>query len=271
MLDFDRFNDLAEKHKDAYRKAPAFPHTYFDNFLSEDLARKILAEFPSETWPHWKKHYHSDSLKLASAEMSQMGETTRQLFYELNSAPFLKFLETLTGIEGLIPDPYYWGGGLHQISAGGFLGVHADFNWHEKLQLDRRINLLIYLNEDWREEYGGHLEFWNREMSQCITKILPQFNRCALFSTSDYSYHGHPDPLTCPPGRSRKSIALYYYSNGRPKEEVVLGPHTTIYKKRPGIAHGNTKTSKYLLHRVVPPFLLDLQYKLRQKWSESHS
>jgi Rps23 Pro-64 3,4-dihydroxylase Tpa1-like proline 4-hydroxylase len=93
--------------------------------------------------------------------------------------------------------------------------VHADFNRHEKLNLDRRLNLLLYLNRDWKEEYGGHLQLWTRDMGRCVVKVLPVFNRCVVFSTTDFSYHGHPDPLTCPPGRTRKSIAMYYYTNGR--------------------------------------------------------
>src|SRR6185436_17882303 len=148
--------------------------------------------------------------KLASKLESQLGERTRRFIWGLNSQVFLTYLETLTGIEGLIPDPHLFGGGLHQIVPGGFLKVHADFNRHEKLKLDRRLNVLIYLNRDWKEEYGGHLELWNRDMSRPERRVLPLFNRCVVFSTTDFSYHGHPDPLRCPEGRTRKSIAMYY-------------------------------------------------------------
>ena len=103
---------------------------------------------------------------------------------------FLEFLESLTGIDGLIPDPYYEGGGLHPIVPGGFLKVHADFNWHKDLKLDRRLNVIVYLNRNWKEEYGGHLELWNREMTRCERRVLPIFNRCVIFSTTDFSYHG---------------------------------------------------------------------------------
>ena len=114
------------------------------------------------------------------------------------------------------------------------LKVHADFNKNRFLGLDRRLNLLIYLNKDWEESYGGHFELWNKDMTKCEKKILPLFNRMAMFSTTTYSYHGHPSPLTCPPGRSRKSIALYYYTNGRPVNEIEEGleNHRTIFKYR---------------------------------------
>ena len=148
----------------------------------------------------------------------------------MNSAPVLRFLQELTGIVGLIPDPWYGGAGPHQIEPGGFLKVHVDFNLHPLLELDRRLNLLVYLNKDWREEYGGHLELWNRDVSRCEKKVLPVFNRTVVFSTTDFSFHGHPEPLACPEGRTRKSVSFYYYSNGRPEEERSA-PHDTIFRK----------------------------------------
>lgn len=145
---------------------------------------------------------------------------------------FLKFLEELTGITNLISDPSFRGGGLHNIYRGGKLGIHADFNKHERYGLDRRLNLLLYLNKEWREEYGGHIELWNREMKQCVRSYLPKFNRVVIFTTTETSFHGHPKPLSCPEYMSRKSLALYYYTNGRP-EEVQGDNHSTIFKLRP--------------------------------------
>jgi 2-oxoglutarate-Fe(II)-dependent oxygenase superfamily protein len=177
------------------------------------------------------------------------------------------FLEQLTGIEGLIPDPYFWGGGLHQITRGGYLKVHADFNRYSKLRLDRRLNLLLYLNRDWKEEYGGHLELWNEQMTTCERKILPIFNRCVVFSTTDYSYHGHPDPLNCPEQQTRKSLALYYYTNGR-LEEGVSPVHTTLFQRRPGERIGASIFS--LLTRLTPPIVIEAQNYLRRIRSRSN-
>ncbi|HEV3383297.1 MAG TPA: 2OG-Fe(II) oxygenase [Gemmata sp.] len=131
-----------------------------------------------------------------------------------------------------MPDPHYEGGGLHQIEPGGFLKIHADFNYHTRLRLDRRINLIVYLNKDWQEDYNGHLELWDRNMTHCVHKILPAYNRCVVFSTTDWSYHGHPEKLTWPAGRTRKSLALYYYTNGRPEEEKS-DAHGTLWQERP--------------------------------------
>jgi hypothetical protein len=153
------------------------------------------------------------------------------LLYHLNSITFLSFLSEVTGIPNLLPDPCFDGGGLHQIVPGGKLAIHADFNKHRRYGLDRRLNLLLYLNKDWREEYGGHLELWNRDMSQCEARVLPVFNRVMVFTTTEFTYHGHPDPLRCPEGMTRKSLALYYFTNGRPSEEQS-GEHSTVFRAR---------------------------------------
>ena len=188
-----------------------------------------------------------------------MGEKTRLLLYQLNSSIFVNFLEKLTGIKGIIPDPHFVGGGLHQIEKGGFLKIHVDFNKHKQMQVDRRLNLLLYLNKDWQEEYGGHFELWDRNMTECEAKILPIFNRCVIFNTSDFSYHGHPNPLNCPEDRTRKSLALYYYSNGRPAEEVS-GQHSTLFRERPGedLAQQQKVNNKQLLKKFIPPIVIDL-------------
>ncbi len=150
----------------------------------------------------------------------------------MNAPPMLGFLEQLTAIDGLIPDPYLGGAGPHQILSGGFLKVHVDFNVHPKLKLDRRLNMLIYLNQDWQEDWGGHLELWDREVQRCHRKILPIFNRTVVFSTTETSYHGHPNPLRCPEERTRKSLSFYYYTNGRPEAELSA-PHDTLFKPTP--------------------------------------
>ena len=145
----------------------------------------------------------------------------------------MAFLEKLTGIAGLIPDPHLRGGGLHEIRRGGSLGVHADFNFYKRLNLFRRLNLLLYLNENWSEEWGGHLELWDRTGKRCMQRIAPIFNRAVIFDTSNFSYHGHPHPLECPDNRSRKSLALYYYTVEAPADEDRT-PHTTLFIQNDG-------------------------------------
>ena len=256
--------------REQYARADPFPHVVIDDFFPEHVLDALLEEFPDPQGPRgidWQRFDAGTEKKLASKLEEQLGDRTRKFIWSLNSQVFISFLETLTSVEGLVPDPHLWGGGLHQIVPGGFLKVHADFNRHERLRLDRRLNLLLYLNRDWKEEYGGHLQLWTRDMSRCVVKVLPVFNRCVVFSTTDFSYHGHPDPLTCPEGRTRKSVALYYYTNGRPPEELS-GDHTTLFQTRPGETFGKVREPKSLRTFVkdcIPPILLQASRKLRGK------
>ena len=247
---------LAQEKADEYKNNKPFPHIYLDNFLPLDAAEAALREFPEPKQLTWSEFDNHQEKKLAFDVVEKLPAPVRDVLYFLNSRPMLQFLEVLTGIQNLIPDPYYVGGGLHQIKPGGKLEIHADFNRHTKMNLDRRLNVLIYLNKDWKEEYGGHFELWNREMTRAEQKILPLFNRCALFSTTSFSYHGHPNPLTCPPGRTRKSIATYYYSNGRPEDEVSE-THSTLFQHRPGAKEPEPSAIKSALRAITPPIVTD--------------
>lgn len=260
---------LSDRCRKSYSSAQPFPHVVIDDFFPEDVLNEILLEFPNPKEINWKKFETGAERKLASTNERQMGDKTRQLLYHLNSSTFISFLEDIVGIEGIIPDPHFEGGGLHQIEKGGYLKVHIDFNRHSRLKLDRRLNLLVYLNQDWKEEYGGHLELWDPEMEECAKKILPVFNRLVIFSTNDFSYHGHPEPLTCPEDMTRKSLALYYYSNGRPSEELNGESHSTIFKSRPG-EHIPESTKVIgskgsFLKQLTPPILVDLVKKTKSK------
>ncbi len=228
FLPLSRMKELARSGSQSYLEAKPFPHITIDNFFEPALLDRVLEEFPSPSQPGWHRFDNEHEVKLASVTEAQFGPLTRLLLYHLNSMTFLDFLSGLTGIGNLISDPSFEGGGLHQIVPGGKLDVHADFNKHGRFGLDRRLNLLLYLNKDWREEYGGHLELWNRDRTRCEVRVAPLFNRVMIFGTTDFTYHGHPHPLRCPPGTTRKSLALYYFSNGRPAEEIGA-THSTIF------------------------------------------
>ena len=253
-LDRERLTALADEKAAVYRSAEPFPHIAIDHLFPEDLLDAIIDEMPDPADAGWIRFDRTHEKKLAGKGDSQMGPVTRQLIAELNSSTFLDFLEALTGITGLIPDPHLDGGGLHQILPGGHLNIHVDFNRHKRLKLDRRLNLLLYLNRDWKDAYGGHLELWDRGMKRRVDRIAPVFNRIVVFTTTDYSYHGHPDPLTCPEGMSRKSLALYYFTNGRPAEEVKPG-HITQFRFRPG--DKVPLALDVVMLKLMPPIILD--------------
>ncbi len=213
-----------------YQSADPFPHIVLDGLFDDAVLERVLADFPKPDETRWMRFDSPTEKKLGYYhEHSTITDAVRSFLDALNGFEMLLFLEALTGIEGLIPDPYFGGGGLHQIEPGGFLKIHADFNVHPKLKLDRRANMLIYMNKDWREEWGGHLELWSADMTECRQRILPVFNRAVIFSTTDTSFHGHPHPLQSPPGVTRKSVSLYYYTAGRPDEERSAA-HDTIFR-----------------------------------------
>jgi Rps23 Pro-64 3,4-dihydroxylase Tpa1-like proline 4-hydroxylase len=231
FLPLERMSELAKSGASSYQQAKPFPHIVIDNFFDPELLERVLQEFPRPGQIAWQRFDNEREIKLASAAEGNFGPVTRLLMYHLNGMTFLEFLSNITGTDNLLPDPGFEGGGLHQIVRGGKLGVHADFNKHRKYNLDRRLNLLLYLNKDWRDDYGGHLQLWDRQMTRCEAKVAPLFNRVMIFSTTDFTYHGHPDPLQCPEGMTRKSLALYYFSNGRPAEEIS-GEHSTLFRAR---------------------------------------
>jgi len=255
--------DFADKNHECYLTAKPYPHIAIDNFLYPEILDAVVRDFPSPDSEPWETMVDKDQKKFASNVVSKMAPSVRRVLYFLNSREIVNFLEKLTGIEGLIPDPHYAGGGCHELRPGGFLKVHADFNWHKQMRLDRRINLLVYLNKDWQPEFGGNLELWDTSMRHKIAEYAPVFNRCVIFNTTDNSYHGNPTPVSCPPGRSRRSLALYYYTNGRPAGEVSQS-HGTLFKNRPGEATVGEVTVSFA-HRIVPPIVLDLWRSLKRQ------
>ena len=242
LLDFASLPAIAEQRATDYAQAEPFPHILLEDFLSSSAVDGLLAEFPGpEEQLSWRKIRAQSPTaglvqynKLGMAVIDEMPPNVRELVWELNSGTFIRFLERLTGIDQLIPDPGLRGGGIHQVLPGGVLAVHADFTNHTDYQLDRRLNVLLYLNRDWPEEYGGDLELWSTDMSHCVRKIRPLAGRCVIFNTSADSFHGHPRPLTCPDGITRKSVALYYYSKGR-QDRAVEPTSITDWQELPQV------------------------------------
>ena len=231
IVDKGFIEELGKRTLGQYRLADPFPHVVIENFLPSDFLDNVVTDFdaiPENSWQVFKKDGYA--YKLEAREMEDVGVHGREFFNQLNAPTFLRFLETLTGISGLIPDPYLMGAGFHKIPRGARLAIHADFNWYEHFKLYRRVNLLCYLNEEWPENYGGHLELWDQSLIKCVKRVTPIFNRCVIFNTTDTSFHGYPHPLTCPDGSFRKAATLYYYTNGRPATDGTLDPHKTFWK-----------------------------------------
>jgi len=254
-FDPEKLSALAEANKVKFQTNSPFPHVVIDDLLPEYVLDQVLAELPpiprgdsNETSPTKA----SERYKTAHPEPDFFGLHTTHLLYQLNAAAFLDFLEKLTGINGLVSDLRLDGGGYHLTLRGGRLGVHSDFSHHRRSKMRRRLNLILYLNKDWKEEYGGHLDLWDKDLTECKVKVLPIFNRCVIFATDTGSPHGQPDPLTCPPDRGRQSLALYYFDS--PAQAVE--PKGTNYMQRP--------SEQPLIKRLTPPILFEAIKRLKR-------
>lgn len=224
-----KLNFDARSLRDSYLSADPFPHVVLDGLFDDADLEPVLADFPRPEETRWLEFDSPREKKLGYYhELSTISPRVRAFLDAMNGFETLLWLESLSGIDGLLPDPYFGGGGIHQIVPGGFLKVHVDFNVHPKLHVHRRMNVLIYMNKEWREEWGGHLELWNAPATECRARIAPLYNRTVIFSTTDTSFHGHPHPLQSPPGVTRKSVSLYYYTAGLPEGERTV-PHDTIF------------------------------------------
>ena len=224
----EKVDDLAAE----YRSNSPFPNIQLAAFLREETARQAMAEFPmpgDTTWIHYK-HFNENTM--GKGKRAEFPPLLGALVDELNSARFVRLVSKLTGIPNLVADPLLEGGGMHQTNSGGFLNVHADFNMHHyHPNWRRRCNLILYLNENWKPEFGGALELWDAQMKSCVRKIEPLLNHAVIFQTDEISFHGYPDPITCPPNETRKSLALYYYTVEESARHVA---RSTTYHARPG-------------------------------------
>ena len=203
---------LDELHA-AYQSAAPYPHIVLDDFLEPGVAEAAIEEFPPLDPDQWNNYLHANERKFSNTDPDTWGPTLQAILDELNSPRFVEFVGKLIGVDDLIADPSLEGGGLHQSTTGGFLNIHADFTVHpHNRKWQRRANMLLYLNEDWKPEYGGDLELWSADMKECVEKVSPVANRVLIFTTDATSFHGHPEPMRCPEGVARRSLALYYFT-----------------------------------------------------------
>lgn len=239
--------------KEQYLAAQPFPHIAIDDFLPAALLDRCLMDFPGAGSAEETFDRGQERLK-RSFSPDRLPSSSRQLFYSFNSRPFIQIIENITGIKGLIPDPHFLGGGFHEIAQGGHLSVHADFNHHIPMNLERRINVLIYLNRNWTDAYGSQLELWDVPMTRCVKSYLPLFNRCVIFNTTSLSNHGNPQPVQHPAAVPRRSIALYYYTA---TWDDTKRPHTTQFRVRPESEDQPDREvrTKELLADWMPPVL----------------
>lgn len=255
---------IGADRQDAHINADPFPHTVIDDFLPQNVLELCMRDFPKSPDPKAKSFTRDQERFKVQYSPDYLSDELRLVFSTLSSRPFIQILENITGIKGLMADPCFTGGGFHETKTGGHLGVHVDFNHHRKLNLERRVNMIIYLNDDWREDYGGQLELWDKDMKRCVQSVVPIANRAVIFSVSDHSFHGHVQPIAEPNGRSRRSIALYYYTATWDETKHGL---TTVFRARPGSTDKRDwqVQSQHFFSDIVPPVLYRSGMKLRRR------
>jgi hypothetical protein len=233
----------------SFFRAP-YKHIVIDDFLPRELAVDCMNSFPPTSDPIWE---HANDLDIEVkyrttwASEFDIPENIVDAVRVFNSSTMLRAMADRIEIPKLVPDAYFTGGGLNVSKRGGLLDVHIDGNYHDATGLNRRLNLLLYLNDPWRDEWGGEFGIYDVSGTKCVKKITPIFNRLVIFDSHDRSFHGLPEPISCPPDVERKSIILYYYTVApRPDEQVTTAaPHSALWVKRNLLDKRGGKTRPY--------------------------
>jgi Rps23 Pro-64 3,4-dihydroxylase Tpa1-like proline 4-hydroxylase len=262
VLDWSRLAAIAAESQARYRAATPFPHLVLDGLFPDDLLDAAVQELPGPT-ATWNTYTTADESKQVCSDPTAFGPAAETLTHALNSAPFLRFLEQLTGITGLIPDPHLLAAGYMKVDVGGFLGLHYDFATHRELKLDRRINVLVYLNRDWATDWGGQLELHSNDplsdpRHEAIS-VEPLFNRMVIFNTPN-ALHGHRRPIACPQERARLCLSWYYYT----------APPVPGWAERARVVEfrGRVDPAKVLIRTinlVTPPILFAVARAVRKR------
>lgn len=219
---------LAKKFSAHYQNQYPYPHIVIDDFMDSAILTKSMNEMLK--YPYFG---FDDTLYSADHQVNKFfapwcydpcmndvkneAPTTYKIMQYFNSPEFISFLEELSGIENLLPDNFFYGGAVHKLTRGGKLDIHADYTLHPAHNTYRRLTMLIYMNKNWNKSWGSDLELWKTDMSECVKKIEPIFNRMVLFNVTDNSFHGHPHPLECPEDVSRLSYSLCYFTKEKPE------------------------------------------------------
>jgi 2OG-Fe(II) oxygenase superfamily len=254
----DKISSLAS----IFRTAKPFPHVIIDNMFSDELLDQVTSEMPSMTGDHWVHENNLQLDKYILRSAVELGKSGFQLTALLHSASFLYLLSELSRIWELLPDPYLQGSGYHLMARGAKFDVHVDRNTAYETGLARRLSLIIYLNKNWKPEYGGQLELWNSDATRCEAVVEPIFNRTVIFEIGEGYFHGVPHIVACPKGVSRNCFVVYYHTAGD-KERRDAPPHSSIYA--PSFYRRDGTAVRKIIKELAPPILLRTLQKVRNK------
>ena len=240
---------LQSKANSNYNKEP-FQHIVLNNLLPADLALAALNSFPpmeDSTWEHTRDEGIEVKSRTTWKSEFDIPKNIVDAVRIFNSAPVLRAIGDVFDMPKLMPDPYFSGGGLNVSEKGGHLDVHVDGNYHDASGMNRRVNLLLYLNPNWQEAWGGEFGIYSGDGNELVKTVAPLFNRCVIFDSHDKSYHGLPNPINFPAEDPRRSIILYYYTVApRPTENIsVSEPHSALWRSKGYVDKRGNKAREY--------------------------
>jgi hypothetical protein len=235
----------------AFRRASPFPHLVMDDLFPTPMLQAMAKEFDAAVPSDWREYHGGLQRKRGTPPGGHLPPTIQDYFNAVYSGPFIRLLSRITGIDDLIPDPALYGGGMHEVDAGGSFEIHVDFATHPRTLLINRLALITYFNETWTSEDGGALELWELEPPRCAATVLPHFGRTVIMEQSARAAHGHPKPIR--EGRQRRATVAYFYTNGlgtRSTNDVLA----TTYVPHAG--HSRRQKAELYLRRLTPPLVI---------------
>jgi hypothetical protein len=257
----EKMEALAASLSEQFKSGEPYPHVVIDDFFPDEVARRIGADFPGIEQIPWKFEGPGDSAhsgskyaeKVATSNEEHFPPYVRHIMSQMQSGIFCRFLDRVTGFTHLAPDPNHFGCGLHSTGNGGRLMLHLDASRHPNRDLHQLINCIYYCSPEWQPEWGGGLELWNADATECVKTVAPSFNRLVIFYTGGKSWHGHPRPVTAPPEMRRNSLALYYYTTDKSLSDLdytsfVQWKGVTEFDKKKPIHH-----VKAAIRAILPP------------------
>ena len=253
IFDYEDFDRRVTEVKGDYLLSNPYPYAFFDGLFDGDFLNEVNRDIDQSSFEKDARVIKDIEVKIRSKfeDNESLPAATRRVFELINGGRFLKIVSKLTGIEGLISDPYYDGGGMNIIENKGTLAVHVDGTTQHRMQVCRRINAILFLNDYWDKSWNGYHEQWeylDKTLSpfdeaqrwKCVRKILPKKNRLLIFTTNDHSWHGHAGVLQVPEGVQRRSLIAYYYTTSRPESDLVFGsPHRALFISNMKTLKGN--------------------------------
>lgn len=236
-----------------YRRAQPYPHLVLDDLLPDTVALQLEQACRATTTPTDSSNAFTQARKFTLNDWALMPDALVAACGWFHAGPFVRFLEAVTGLPRLLPDPHVEGGGLHRTHRGGFLKLHTDFNWNEDLRLYRRLNVLYFLNSGYQPSWAGELLLTADPVDQSLTEmtaIQPRFNRLVVFETNDTTFHGHPQPHRFPVDFPRTSLAFYYYTASPPPSRLRRRWRTPTTRYVLQASETETIQSASLRHRL---------------------